>query len=186
MRTPGHGCRAWFDEQRIAEQPHQRSAIRQREQPIGPAVRTRIPSLQQRTTRAQHEERRPDGDREQPQDPQSWVLATDGSPARGRQDRQHRQAQQQHRDVDEHLSRGPHVAHEQMRIQVAEHQHDLKEQDDDRPDRSRTAEPRKNQPPHDRLNLKQQERGHENRNAVERGCPLLRGACDPRAEPSAP
>ena len=74
---------------------------------------------------------------------------------------------EQHRAVHQHLLPRLQVAHQRVRVQVAEQEHHLEKQEAGGPYRRRAAEPRQDAFGDDRLHLKQQEGAYQNGQCVE-------------------
>ncbi len=116
------------------------------------------PGLQQRIVRRQREERQPDRDREQAEQPERIARRRRLAPAARDRQRQRqygdRQQQQMHRDRNHAVAE----LHQIMRVGIAAEQQRLKEHHRHRPHRRRAAEPRQHHLGEQRLHRKQQQR----------------------------
>ena len=147
-----------LEQHREAQQRQQRGEVAEREQPVWHrrAEALPVPALQQRRGGRQQEVRQPDGDQQQHEDAQDWLLVAARFPGLARQDRQGEQRQQQQSHVQQRL-----LAHAQPRaevgVRVTGQQDALEEHQAGSPDRRRTAEPRQDLLGDDRLHQEQQE-----------------------------
>ena len=127
-------------------------------------IGAREPGLQQRAVGREREERQPDRDREQAEQPERrGRVGRRAAPPGGDRERQEQARDRHHDEVDDDRAPAGQISGQRMRIGVAGEQHRLEEHHRDRPHRRRSAEPRQHHLGEHRLHGEQQRGREENR-----------------------
>ena len=125
------------------------------------------PGLQQRIVGGEREERQPDRDREQAEQPERIARGRRLAPAARDRQRQRQHRDHQQHQMDRHRNRAVAELHQKMRIGIAGEQQRLEEHHRHRPHRRRAAEPRQHHLGEQRLHREQQQRADEDRRGVD-------------------
>ena len=148
-----------LDDERIAEQRGERRAVRQCEETIRIPVRmrSREPHLHQRARRSQHEVRKSDRRRQEPQDVRDRRGTVDRLPVSRCHDRQRQQRYQREDSMDARMADDAEPPRRPVCIRISGKQRALEKHHARGPDRSGPAEPRKDLLGDQRLHQEDQE-----------------------------
>ncbi|HKG83745.1 MAG TPA: hypothetical protein VKB16_11425, partial [Beijerinckiaceae bacterium] len=161
-----------LDRERVGDEGRKRADIRGgvEEIRIGGArmTRAREPGLEQRPVGGEGEERQPDRDGEEAEQPERLAVRRRARPAGRDGDRQAQAGAEHEREMQRQRRAGRGVARQEMGIAVAGEQKGLEEHQRDRPHRGRPAEHRQHHLGEHRLHGEKQQRRQEQRRGKER------------------